>query len=714
MKQLLQNLSNGETTVEDVPVRQCGARDVLITSRSTLISAGTERMVVEFGRANLINKARQQPEKVGMVWDKVRTDGLMSTLDSVQSKLDQPIPLGYCNVGTIAEVGERVESLAIGDRVVSNGPHAEVVCVPQTLVAKIPETVTDEQATFAPLAAIGLQGIRLARAGIGECVVVSGLGLIGLIAAQLLRAQGCRVLGTDFDERRLALANKWGIETLALGDGTDPVAAGMAFSRYRGVDAVLITASTKSPDPVRQAAQMCRKRGRIVLVGTAGLELNRADFYEKELSFQVSCSYGPGRYDPSYEAGGQDYPYGFVRWTAQRNFEAALDAMSSGALQVDDLITHRFPLSQAKSAYDVLANDRSALGIMLSYDAVNRTQDRTIGLKTPRQAKVADPQSPTCGVLGAGNFASRTLIPALGKAGAQLHTIVSSGGVNAAFHGNKAGFAHASTDEDAVIGHPEVNTVVVATRHNTHGRLTANALRKNQNVFVEKPLAIDLAELAEVESAYQSSNGAILMVGFNRRFSPLTVKMKELLDQCQEPKCFVATINAGAIPADSWIQDRSVGGGRVVGEVCHFVDLLRFLADSPIASFQGMCLGENAGAEVADDKASIQLAFENGSHGTIHYFANGGKRFPKERIEVFAGGAVLQNQNFRRLKGYGWPGFRSQRWMRQDKGHRHGVQCFLQAIRDGLASPIPFSQLMEVSRVTIEIAEVLRSCRATP
>src|SRR5690606_31003850 len=347
MKQVLQSLKSGETRLEDVPVPRVHRGAVQVRSTVSLVSAGTERMLVDFGKAGWISKARQQPDKVRMVLDKIRTDGLAATLEAVQSKLDQPLPLGYCNVGVVAEVGKGAEEFAVGDRVVSNGKHAEVVVVPKNLCARIPDNVSDEEAAFTVLAAIGLQGIRLVNPTLGACVVVTGLGLIGLLTVQMLRAQGCRVLGMDFDPERLAMARRFGAETVDLSRGEDPLAVAVAFSRGRGVDAVLITASTKSSEPVSQAAKMCRKRGRIVLVGVTGLELSRADFYEKELSFQVSCSYGPGRYDPAYEEGGQDYPVGFVRWTEQRNFEAVLDLMSSGRLDVKPLITHRFPLDQA-------------------------------------------------------------------------------------------------------------------------------------------------------------------------------------------------------------------------------------------------------------------------------------------------------------------------------------------------------------------------------
>lgn len=727
MKQVLQNMKNGDTTLADVPVKKCGADEVLIETCATLISAGTERMLVEFGKANLINKARQQPEKVKQVIDKVKTDGLLTTLESVQSKLDQPLPLGYCNVGVVRQVGAKVTDIQLGDRVVSNGPHAEFVCAPKNLVAKIPGNVDDDNAVFTALGSIGLQGIRLAQPTLGESVVVSGLGLIGLLTVQLLKAQGCRVLGIDFDARRLELAEQIGAETFQLGDGQDPVAAGMAFSRGRGVDAVLITAATKSSDPVSQAANMCRKRGRIVLVGVTGLELNRSDFYEKELSFQVSCSYGPGRYDTDYERG-QDYPFGFVRWTMQRNFEAILDSMASGQVKAEPLITHRYDFDQAVEAYDVLANDKSALGIVLRYEGEARKPkalaagDNTISLQdekggSPRFSSASSGSAPVCGFIGAGNYGSRVLIPAFQKANAKLHTIVSSGGVSAAFHGRKAGFEQASTDIEAVIANDEINTVVIATRHDTHAKFAMQALNAGKHVFVEKPLAITVEELTAVSSQLaepeklQTDDGRLptLFVGFNRRFAPLVVKMKSLIDKINEPKCFVMTMNAGAIPANTWIQDPSVGGGRIIGEACHLIDLMRFLAGHPIVSVDARRIGNVPTVEVAEDKATITLGFADGSMGTVHYFANGGKSFPKERFEVFAGDSVLQLNNFRKLQGFGVPGFKSMSSWKQDKGHAAGVAAFLNAIETGAPSPIPCDEILEVSRVAIQAAEQLRA-----
>jgi predicted dehydrogenase/threonine dehydrogenase-like Zn-dependent dehydrogenase len=670
-------------------------------------------MLVDFGRSSYFEKARQQPEKVKMVLGKIQTDGLMTTIEAVQSKLAQPLPLGYCNVGTVAEVGSGVEGFKVGDRVVSNGPHADVVKVPKNLCAHIPNAVDDESAAFVVLASIGLQGIRLAQPTLGEAFVVTGVGLIGLLTVQLLRAHGCRVLAIDFDESKLALARQFGAATCNPGRGEDPVAAGMALSRGKGVDGVIITASTKSTDPVTQAARMSRKRGRIVLVGVTGLELNRADFYEKELSFQVSCSYGPGRYDPNYEEKGQDYPLGFVRWTEQRNFEAVLDMLASGQLDVKPLITHRFEFEDAPKAYEALTEDKSGLGFLLQY--TSPVAERAIRGVTLAPGAKFDAQRPVLGFVGAGNYASRMLIPAFKAAGAQFHTIVTAGGINGVIHGDKAGFAEASTDMAAMLDNPAINSVAIVTRHDTHARFVAQALKAGKNVFVEKPLAIHHAELADVQAAYaeahqsgkQSGYGPQLMVGFNRRFSPQVQKMKALLQAVKEPKSFIMTMNAGAIPSNHWTQDNSVGGGRIIGEACHFIDLMRFLAGSPIVSMQARRMGDTPGAQITEDKASITLGFEDGSFGTILYLANGAASFPKERVEVFAAGRVLQLDNFRKLKGYGWPGFSKMNLWKQDKGQNACAMAFLQAVEKGVPA-ISSAEIFEVARVTIDVAEQLR------
>ena len=660
-------------------------------------------MMVDFGKANPIDKARQQPDKVRMVLEKIKTDGLMPTLDAVRNKLDQPLPLGYCNVGVVLETGRGVAGFEIGDRIASNGKHAEVVSVPVNLCAHIPDAVSDDEAAFTVLGAIALQGIRLVQPTLGESVVVTGLGLIGQLTVQLLRAHGCRVLGIDFDATRLALAKSFGAEVVNLGAGEDPVSAAERFSRGRGVDAVVVTAATKSSEPMHQAALMCRKRGRIVLVGVTGLELSRDDFFKKELTFQVSASYGPGRYDPNYEEKGQDYPVGFVRWTEQRNLEAVLDMMASGRLDVKPLISHRFSLEQTEAAYAVVGGTEPSMGILLEYpsvlekaDAVVRTATVRLTTNVQTRTGVERNKTPAVAFVGSGNYATGVLIPAFKDAGAKLATVASSAGVSGVHAGKKFGFDETTTDTASLFSDPQLDALVITTRHNSHAQLVLQALAAGKHVFVEKPLCLTSDELAEIEAAARTP---IVMVGFNRRFAPQVQKVKALLAGVQGPKSFVMTVNAGAIPADHWAQDAEVGGGRIIGEACHFIDLLRFLCGTRITSQHVTRMDT-----LTNDSVSISLGFEDGSIGTVHYLANGSKAFPKERLEVFAAGRVLQLDNFRKLQGFGWPGFNKLNLWRQDKGQKACAAAFIKAIAQGGPAPIPFDEIVEVARVSIEVA----------
>ena len=732
MKQILQSLKTGATEIAEVPVPKVSRGQLLIQTSHTLVSAGTERMLVEFGKAGWIDKARQQPDKVRMVLDKIRTDGLHPTIEAVFNKLDQPLPLGYCNVGRVARVGTGVTGFDEGERVISNGKHAEAVGVPANLCAKVPEAVTDEEAAFTVLGAIALQGIRLVQPTLGETVVVTGLGLIGLMTVQLLRAHGCRVLGLDYDADKLDLARQFGAEVVDLKAGQDPVKAAEAYSRGRGVDAVIITASSKSNEPAHQAALMCRKRGRIVLVGVVGLELSRDDFFKKELTFQVSASYGPGRYDPNYEEKGQDYPVGFVRWTEQRNFEAVLDMLADGRLNVKPLISHQFDIAEAEKAYELVGGSAPSLGILLSYPGIEITPEaRVVALGSaphPRPLSRGERgETVSVSFVGSGNYATAVLIPAFKEAGAYLRSVASSAGVSGVHAGRKFGFGETTTDSDRIFSDEKCDAVVISTRHDSHARFVLQALKAGKHVFVEKPLCLSLDELGEIEGAYidaltpalsqgergnsrevlspgerRGSGKPIVMVGFNRRFAPQVQKMRQLLEGVKGPKSFIMTVNAGAIPADHWTQDPEVGGGRIIGEACHFIDLLRYLADHPITAYS------QTGMDVSTaDTVTLQLSFADGSIGTVHYFSNGNKSFPKERLEVFCEGRVLQLDNFRRLTGFGWPGFNKMKLWKQEKGQKDCAKAFVDAVREGGAAPIPIGEIFEVSRISIELAKDL-------
>ncbi len=700
MKQISQSLSDGRTEILELPAPSLKRGELLIRTNCSLVSAGTERMLVDFGKAGWIDKARQQPDKVKQVLEKTRTDGFLTTLEAVRSKLHQPIPLGYCNAGVVVALGDGIDGFQVGDRVASNGPHAELVGVPHRLCALIPAEVSDESAAFTVLASIGLQGTRLAEPTLGETFLVSGLGLIGLLTGQLLAAQGCRVLGIDPDPTKVALAESFGITALDLSSGLDPVAWCLDHTQGIGVDGVLITAATASSEPMHVAAEACRQRGRIVLVGVTGLELRRDLFYKKELSFQVSCSYGPGRYDSAYEQLGQDYPIGFVRWTEQRNFQAVLHALARGSVNTEALISHRFPIENAGTAYDLLAGSEPSLGILLSYPGSADQHQRIIPLQeSPPKSKTFS--KPKLGVIGAGNYASRILLPAFAKSGATFHTLAASSGLAPVHIGRKFGFLHASTDVSAMLADPSCNTVVIATRHNSHASLVQQALSAGKHVFVEKPLCLNSDQLRDIESVHTGET--LLMVGFNRRFAPLVRELKEQMKQLSGPKAFIYTCNAGAIPADHWTQDPSLGGGRLLGEACHFVDLMRCLVASPIDDLK---LTTAADSKLCPDTFSLQLQFEDGSIGSIHYFANGSKAFPKERLEVFADGKVLRLDNYRKLRAWGIPGFQTRRTPSQDKGQKSCCAAFLKAIETGASAPIPFAEIVEVQRTLLTAIQV--------
>jgi predicted dehydrogenase/threonine dehydrogenase-like Zn-dependent dehydrogenase len=751
MKQVLQSLRTGVIEVVDVPAPELISDHLLISTSRSLVSSGTERMLVDFGKASLFTKIRQQPEKVKKVLEKARTDGFFQTFDAVRSKLDQPLALGYCNVGVV--MNGTTEGITVGDRVASNGNHAEVVRVSKNICVKLPDSVDDDTASFTALAAIGLQGVRLAQPTIGEAFVVQGLGLIGLLTAQILRINGCSVLGIDVNSSRCELARQYCTSVVDLSEG-DPIAAATEFSRGRGVDAVLICTSTTSNDVVSQAAEMCRKRGRIVLIGTAGLSFRREDFYKKEISFQVSASFGPGRYDPAYEEHGHDYPIGFVRWTQQRNFEAVISMMAAGSLDVKSMITHRLSINEAATAYELLDNS-NALGIVIAYPNNDRRANRVITLRehfdyatsnynTGNEGKLegsktkrATEFTPIIGFIGAGNYASRVLIPAFKRLRVGFDTLASNTGVSCVYHGRKEGFLRCTTDLNTIWNSSSINTVVIATRHNVHAQQVIAALKAGKHVFVEKPLCLTLNELNEIRTlcgqrgeqvdtnanatdksqrCFSKNNSEslsntcgpsrkpILRVGFNRRFSPHINKIKQLLATVAAPKSFVMTVNAGEIPAEHWTQDKHIGGGRIIGEACHFIALLRYLADAPITEFDRSSM-----TSALSDTVTIVLKFANGSIGTVHYFANGSKSFPKERLDVFTNGRVLSLDNYCKLTGYGWSNFRTMNLWRQDKGQLACVKAFVEEIciseeKKSYQSPIELEELFEVTEVTIKLA----------
>ena len=702
MKQILQSFKTGETILEELPVPNIGMGSVLIQTSHSLVSLGTERMLVEFGKASLIEKARQQPDKVNQVLDKIKSDGLLPTLDAVFNKLGQPIPLGYCNVGRVIAVGEGVSDFAIGDRVASNGPHAEVVSVPKNLVAKIPESVSNEDATFTIIASIGLQGIRLLKPQLGETIVVLGLGLIGLITCQLLKANGCKVVGIDVDQTKCDLAQKWGISTLNPMKN-NPVKSVLDLTNEIGVDGVLITASTKSHDVIAQAAQMSRKRGRIILVGVVGLDINRADFYEKELSFQVSCSYGPGRYDEQYEQKGIDYPLPFVRWTEKRNFEAILEALKNGSLSVSDLITERIPLEDFNQIYDNMDSKESIASILV-YPGLDKESllTKTITLKDSSFIG----QNGVLGIIGAGNFTNMTVLPSLKGSGAHLKYIASSGGVSGTQLAKKHRISRSTTDYKEVLNDEDVDTVIITTRHGSHANLVIESLNAGKNTFVEKPLALNQNELDQIQLSIENNQSSILSVGFNRRFSPHLIKVKQSIGESAGAVNIIANMNAGFIQKDHWVHDLEQGGGRIIGEACHLMDVCVYLAGSLIESVCMNDLGKET--DLATDNVSILLKFQNGSNAVINYFSNGSKKYSKERVEVYSQERTWIVNNYQKTEAFGVKGFKTLK-TKLDKGHKTQFHELIHRTQNSGAPLIPINEIINVTKSSFAAIESMKT-----
>ena len=701
MKQIIQDLKNGNTILEEVPAPELKAGHLLIETTRSLVSLGTERMLVEFGKSNLFQKAKQQPDKVKEVVNKVKTDGLRPTINAVLNKLGQPLPLGYCNVGRVIAIGKGVEGFSIGDRVASNGPHAEYVCVPRNLVVQIPEGVSDEEASFTVIGAIGLQGIRLANPTLGETVVVVGLGLIGLVTAQLLKANGCRVIGFDYDNIKVELARKFGIDAVNPGEGVDQVGYVQNLTGNIGADSVIITASNKSNEIISQSAKMSRKRGRIVLVGVIGLDISRADFYEKELTFQVSCSYGPGRYDEQYEQKGQDYPLPFVRWTEKRNFETILNAISAKSIDVKSLITERIALDNYNEIYSDMNNGRSIASILEYPEKESIEPNRSISLNS---TEFTSGQG-VVGIIGAGNFTSAMILPCLKRTQAKLKYISSSGGLTGTVLAKKFNIANSTTDNSSILNDKDVDLVMVTTRHNSHASLVIQALNHGKHVFVEKPLALNLAELDQIIEATEKSKKTVT-VGFNRRFAPLAVKMKNVLGNSGSPMNVVATMNAGFISNNVWVHDMEVGGGRIIGEACHFIDLISFMTNSQVVSVCMNALGHHPMDN--SDNASILLKYKNGTNAVINYFANGSKAYSKERVEVYHQERTLVMDNWRKLTGYGFKNFSSIS-SGQDKGHQLQFNLLIDSITKGGSQIIPIDQIINTTKASFAAIESLRN-----
>lgn len=696
MKQIIQSFKTGETILENVPAPQVKKGHVLIRTTRSLVSLGTERMLVEFGKANLLQKARQQPDKVKQVLTKIKTEGIKPTFDAVFNKLSQPLPLGYCNAGVVVAVGEGVDGFAVGDRVASNGQHAEYVCIPKNLVAHIPDNVTDEEAAFTVIASIGLQGIRLCNPTLGETIVVVGLGLIGLITAEMLIANGCNVIGIDLDPKKIQIAQEKGIITINPADGTDPVKSVLSTTNNIGADGVIITASAKTDEIIAQAAQMSRKRGRIILVGVIGLNISRTDFYEKELTFQVSCSYGPGRYDDNYEKGGNDYPLPFVRWTEQRNFTAILGMIASGRINVASLITERVKLDDFAKIYSNIGSAQSIASIL---EYPENSSAATVVAVTDGSFNAGNGNM---AIIGAGNFTAMTMLPALKKINASLISIASASGVTGTSLAKKYAIANSTTDYKTILADNRVDVVLITTRHNEHAKMTAECLEAGKHVFVEKPLAIDVDGLKRVIKAHDGRK--TVTVGFNRRFSPHMVQVKKLIGSALIN--VVATMNAGAIPPNVWVHDMNIGGGRIIGEACHYIDLITYLTGSKVTSVCMNAMGTNP--NINTDNASILLQYENGSTGVINYFANGSKAYPKERIEVHSQEQTIVTDNFQVTTGYGTKNF-SKLKTSIDKGHEAQFRLLNERIKSGGTALIAFDELVNTTLASFAAIESLKT-----
>jgi len=711
MKQILQSYRSGQTEIAEVPAPQVKPGQLLIRTHMSLISSGTERSLVQASRKSLAQQAIEQPARIQKAWERVQSEGLLATVDSVRSRSDQMQSLGYCNVGEVVEIGEGVHGFQVGDRVVSNGPHAEYVCVPVNLCARVPEGVRDDEAVFTVLGSIGLQGVRLLAPTLGESFAVMGLGPIGLLCVQLLRANGCRVLALDINKERLSWAEKYGAEIFDLGSEQDLSRVAKDFSRGVGLDGVLITAATQSNEPLHQAAAICRKKGRIVLTGVIGPEFSRADFFEKELSFQVSCSYGPGRYDPVYEQHGVDYPVGYVRWTEQRNFIAYLDLVAAGDVSAAEMMGHRFSVERASEAYDMLNSGAAGIAIGIEYPYAANVpvvrKVRLVDLASATDGRALAAAGAQVGFIGAGNYGAGVLLPAFKRAGAHIVSVGDRGGLLGWLAARKVGAEEATSIPDSLFTDSRLNTLVIATRHDSHGRLVCRALDAGKHVFVEKPLALTEQELVEIEARVGDGRPK-LMVGFNRRFAPHVQMAYAHLRDRQEPMSIQITVNAGAIPAGHWVHDEKMGGGRIVGEGCHFVDLMHFLVGHEVVDVKTEVMGLESWSH-SPDRVVVVLTFADGSIGTLNYLANGHPAYPKERVEIFCGGRVFCLENFRRYQAFGVKGRARHRLWRQDKGQVACARAFVQAIESGAASPITPRELLHVARVMLKIQAQIKT-----
>lgn len=709
MKAVLQNFKTGELAIEDVPPPSLKPGGVLVANVASLVSAGTEKAIIELAKMNPLQKARARPDLVKKVLNKAGQEGLLATARIVMNLVSTPLPLGYSCAGVVTAVGSRVADLSTGQRVACAGlgyaNHAELVYVPRNLVVPVPEAVGFEDASFVTVGAIAMHGVRQAALTLGESVVVIGMGLVGQIAAQIVHASGCRVFCVDPDPGKVELALRLGADAASSNAGSALHAEVMSFTASRGADAVLIAASTKSSEPIETAAEVARDRARVVAIGDVGHSVPRRAYYEKEIDLRQSRSYGPGRYDPDYEEKGQDYPIGYVRWTENRNMEAFLALVERGSIQLRPLITHRYSIERADEAYTLLSGERKEpyVGIVIDYENAAEHGSSVPVASSPKSLGAGEI---SIGVIGAGQFAQGILLPALKAiAGVRFKSVATESGLTSLNVARKYRAESCTSDYHDVLNDASIDAVVVATRHDSHAAIVAAALRAGKHCFVEKPLAMNESELEDVIDAHRTGNAGLL-VGFNRRFSPLSVQLRERLSG--QRLVMQYRINAGPVPRSHWHQDLEYGGGRIIGEVCHFIDVMQYCCASEPLSVQALAVTDS-NSPSDPDNVVIQVAFADGSVGTITYVSNGDPDFPKERLEAFGGGFVAVIDNWRSLDVQG-NGTRLRRrcWLQAEKGHSQEMSAFIEGIRSG-EPPIPFSSLVSTTRTTFAIQQALRS-----
>ncbi|MGE5106993.1 MAG: bi-domain-containing oxidoreductase [Sphingobacteriales bacterium] len=705
MKQLIQNFKTGDLYVDDVPLPSLSRGMVLVENKFSLISAGTERSTVKVAKANLLGKAKQRPDLVAQVLQNIKKEGFSATIEKVRTKLDSLKALGYSTAGEVISSMDTNSCFKPGDRVACAGQdyasHAEIVTVPQNLVVKIPENVSFEEASFTTMGAIAMQGIRQADPKLSENICVIGLGLLGQITCQLLKANGCKVMGIDVSDKLIELSQELGIDGAMNRTNEDLLNFINRFTNGQGFDNIIITAASSTNDPIELSAEIARKKGKVIVVGAVKLDIPRdPHFYRKELDLRLSCSYGPGRYDTNYEENGQDYPYAYVRWTEQRNMEAFLQLLSQKKININPLITHVFEISEAEKAYEIIMGKIKVphIGILISYPQNNKK------LITQYSLKKTIPQKLSIGFIGAGSFAQSYLLPHIKRDGTSLETVITSKGITAKNVATKFGFNNVSTEISDILNNKAINTVFIATPHNSHAKYVLDLLKVGKNIFVEKPLAMNEDELNEIKEYYKQFNGNI-MVGFNRRFSPIAVELKKHFSNTGEPLVMNYRINAGYIPKEHWTQNPEIGGGRIIGEVCHFIDLMQFFTDSLPVSVYAQCVSANNDKIINRDNLCVNLQFQNGSVGTIVYTSNGDKSLPKERMEISGGGKAGVINDFKNGELYQR---NKRRILNLDgKGHKQEVEVFLSALYNGFEMPVSFNSLYYTTLTTFKILDSL-------